>query len=112
MKKFEKEIIIEEIGVNKIVDFIGELIDVGIGGDWSDHYVEGDIIKYDVKIDEYYIEDLKEDNLDINEIKEFIGKGICLVDELLSKYWNKEICYNIEFIDNEIVIIYEYLDLE
>ena len=111
-KRFENEIVMEKAGVNKIVDFIEGLIDISLGGDWSDHYMEGDIIEYNIEIDEDYIEDLEEDGLDINEIKEFIGEGICLVDELLSKCYNKEICYNIKFVDNEIVIIFEFLDLE
>jgi len=110
-KKFEKEIVIGKIGENKIVDFFEGLIDISLGGDWSDHYVKGDIIEYNLE-EEEYIDDLEEDGLDINEVIEFIGEGICLIDKELSECYGEEICYNIKFIDNEIVIIFEFLDLE
>jgi hypothetical protein len=110
MEKFKKEIIGGE--ENKIVDFIWSLIDGGLGGDWSDNYKEGDIIKYDFEIDEDYILDLKDDGLDINEIKEFISDGICLIDKIGSEYFNKDICYNVEYENGVVIVNYEYFDLE
>ena len=52
--KFEKEVVLDnfEVNENKVVDFIESLIDSGLGGDWSDHYKEGDIIKYNFELDE------------------------------------------------------------
>ena len=111
-EKFENEVVLSVVNENKVLDFIGSLIDSGLGGDWSDHYKEGDIIKYDFELDEDYIEDLKDDGLDINDIKEFIGNGVCLVDDVGSEYFNKNVCYNVEFIDNNVVIRYEWFDLE
>jgi len=112
--KFEKEVVLDnfERNENKVVDFIESLIDSGLGGDWSDHYKEGDIIKYNFELDEDYIEDLNDDGIDVNDIKEFIGNGVCLIDKLSSECFKKDICYNVEFIENNIIVKYEYFDLE
>jgi hypothetical protein len=35
----------------------------------------------------------------MNEIKEFVGEGICLEDKMLSDIWGKDIWYNISIKD-------------
>ena len=94
-----------EIGENKIIDVIDNLLEGRLGGDWTD-YEEGDEIEYEFNFnDEDELELIEECNVSLDELKEFIGEGICyVVDE--------DIWYNITFKDNKMIVEFVYVDLE
>ena len=94
MKKFKKKVKVNE---SKFVDFVDSLIEGTLNGDWSE-YEEGEEVRYKYDFnDEYYLEMLEENNIEFNEVKEFIGEGICyIVDE--------DIWYNISIKDNIVLV--------
>ena len=92
------------IGENKIIDVIDSLLEGRLGGDWNE-YEKGDVVKYDFDFDdEDELELIEYDDVSLNELKEFIGEGICYVVD-------KDIWYNIKFETNIMIVKYEYLDL-
>jgi hypothetical protein len=101
MKKFEKEVKWNE---NEIVKFIDGMIEVRAGGDWNDYEV-GDEVRYDFDLeDDGYLEDLKEEfGIELSDIKELVGEGICLVVD-------EDIWYNVYF-ENDILVV-KYIVLE
>jgi hypothetical protein len=100
MKRFEKEVNFKE---NGIVEYIDGMIDSRLGGDWTEYEV-GDEVKYEFDFDEGYLLDLKEEfNIELSDIKELIGEGICLVVD-------EDIWYNISFEDD--ILIVEFIVLE
>jgi len=103
MKKLSKKVKFD-IGINKIIDVIDNLLEGRLGGDWND-YEEGDEVKYKFNFnDEDELELIEECNVSLDELKEFIGEGICyIVDE--------DIWYNIKFKDNTMIVKFEILDL-
>jgi hypothetical protein len=103
MKKLSKKVKFD-IGINKIIDVIDNLLEGRLGGDWND-YEEGDEVKYKFNFnDEDELELIEECNVSLDELKEFIGEGICyIVDE--------DIWYNIKFKDNIMIVKFEYVDL-
>jgi hypothetical protein len=101
MKRFEKEMDYQE---NGIIKYIGGMIDGRLGGDWTNYEV-GDIVIYNFDLDdEGYLLDLKEVfNIELSDIKQLIGKGICIVID-------EDIWYNVSFIGD--VLIVEFIVLE
>ena len=100
MKRFEKEVNFKE---NGIVEYIDGMIDSRLGGDWTEYEV-GDKVKYKFDFDEDYLLDLKEEfNIELSDIKELIGEGICLVVD-------EDIWYNISFKDD--ILVVEFIVLE
>jgi len=99
MKRFGKEVKFDE---NEIVEYIGGMIDSRLSGDWTD-YKFGDEVRYDFDFDEDYLLDLKEEfNIELSDIKELVGEGICIVvDEYI---W-----YNVSFKGD--ILIVEYIVL-
>ena len=82
MKKLSRKIYVGNIGENKITDTIDSLLEGRLNGDWTE-YKKGDVAKYSFDFDdEYELELLEENNIKLNEVKEFINEGICyMVDE-------------------------------
>ena len=79
MKKLER--VVNLIGnEDKIVTFISDIICVRNGGDWN-RYEENEEVKYTFKREdlcEDYGEYFEEEGISIEEVKEFIGEGVCL----------------------------------
>jgi hypothetical protein len=107
MKKFEK--VIELKGSefeNKFDKFIFDNLDNYLSGDWSE-YKDGDIVNYNIDLlekcedEEFnFLDDWnecivnEEDKIDLRELKEYVGEGICFIDKL----WSEDKCwYNVEF---------------
>lgn len=97
MKKFEK--VINEEGIGNVIN---GLIENTMGGDCRD-YELGEVVVYKYDLDEYF-EEICDYEVSINELKEFVGEGICLVDNVLSEIYNKEIWYNISVKDERLII--------
>ena len=102
MKKLSKEVNCNE---NNITECILDLIADCDGGNWND-YNDGDIVKYHFDFnDENFIEVLDNENIKLDELKEFVGEGICcIVDEDI---WN-----NVRFEGNEMIVEYEYVECD
>jgi hypothetical protein len=100
MKRFEKEVKFNE---NEITKFIDELIDSRLSGDWTDYEV-GDKVKYKFDFDdEDYLLYLKEEfNIELSDIKELVGEGICIVVD-------ENIWYNVSFEGDVLVVKYVVL---
>lgn len=112
MKKFEKVVKVESFKneKNELYKFIFGELEGLLSGDWSD-CGEGEEVCYKINLDdenefdkEYWVE---EGRLDIEELKEFIGEGICFEDDVCSEYFESEIWYNVSFEGN--VLKYEYV---
>jgi hypothetical protein len=90
--------------MNKMIDVINEIIDECCEGDWNE-YSEGDIVRYEYGLEGYG------SNLFIgvseNDIKEYVGNGI----EIVNEYFN-EIKYNLSIKNNELIIEFIYYDVE
>lgn len=111
MKKFKKVIELKGglIGMNKFDRFIYGELEMRSGGDWGE-YEDGEIISYDFDLlekcddEEYNFIDnfnwnLKdEDKVLLEDLKEYVGEGVCY-DGNLGNDW-----YNVEFIDDVMVI--------
>ena len=118
MKKFENVVKVKYNDLNKFESFVFDNLEVRMGGDWND-YKEGDIVSYDFDLLEklgdwidsfiddwnYDLED--KDKVLLEDLKEYIGEGICLVDEYDEKLW-----YNVNFEDNVMMVKFEYIDYE
>jgi hypothetical protein len=88
MEKFEKVVSVnDEIG-----NVINDLIFSSMETDYND-YELGDRVTYEFWLDDDF-EDYNDD-CNINEIKEFVGEGVCLEDKELSDIWGKDIWYNV-----------------
>jgi len=112
MKKFEKVIELKcgLVGMNKFDRFIYCELEGRVGGDWG-VYDDGEIISYDFDllekyddeeynfIDNFNLNVIKdEDKVLLEDLKEYVGEGICY-DGNLGDDW-----YNVEFIDDVMVI--------
>ena len=87
MEKFKKV-----VGVN---DGIGKVInDLILGNMETDYnnYELGDRVTYSFMLDDDFG---FWEEINMNEIKEFVGEGICLEDKVLSDIWGKDIWYNV-----------------
>jgi hypothetical protein len=99
--------------LNKFDNFIFDNLDSCLNGDWSD-YKNGDKVVYKVDCMEMidddfsFIDDWNEyldedEKINLDELKEYIGKGICYIDE----NWSDDRCwYNVKFKDNILNISY------
>lgn len=111
MKKFEKVVKVKsfENEKSKLYKFIFGELEGLLSGDWSD-YEGGEEVCYKINLDdenEFDKEYWEENGLSVDEIKEFIGEGICFEDDICSEYFESEIWYNVSFEGN--VLKYEYV---
>jgi hypothetical protein len=120
MEKFKKVIELKGglIGSSKFDKFIFGELEGRSGGDWS-NYEDGEIVSYDFELlekscdddDLNYIDDYNfgvEDDkkILIEDLKEYVGEGICY-DGGYSDDW-----YNVEFKDDVMVISFIYEEWE
>ena len=105
MKQFKKKFRLNND--DKFVNFIGNVIDGYLQGDWNEYEV-GEEVVYSINIKEEF-EDGSINFGDINpdSLFEFVGEGICLVEGNDDNIW-----YNVKVKDDELLISYEYLDEE
>lgn len=100
--------------MNKFDNFIFDNLDSVLGGDWS-NYDDGEEVVYEIDLMEdcdgvSYIDDWNESNIKgivigVDEIKEYVGKGICYIDES----WGDDRCwYNVEFEGDVLKISYVF----
>ena len=91
MKKFEKVVNVnDEIG-----KVINDLIFGNMETDYTDYEI-GEKIVYNFMMDddfEYW------ENINMNDLKEYVGEGVCLEDKELSDIWGKDIWYNVSIKD-------------
>ena len=87
MEKFEKVVDIR----NGIGSVINDLILGNMETDYND-YELGDRVTYSFMLDDDFG---FWEGINMNEIKEFVGEGICLEDKVLSDIWGKDIWYNV-----------------
>ena len=104
--------------MNKFDNFIFDNLDNVLGGDWS-NYDDGEEVVYEIDLMEIndgvsFIDDWNESNIKgivigVDEIKEYVGEGICYIDES----WDDDRCwYNVEFEGDVLKISYVYDDNE
>ena len=98
------------VGINKFDKFIYGELEMRSGGDWS-NYDEGDLISYDFEllekcddeelcyIDDYNLDRDEEDKVLLNDLKEYVGEGICYV-----LFNDEDNWYNVEFVDDVMVV--------
>lgn len=112
MEKFKKVIELKGglVGINKFDKFIYGELEMRSGGDWS-NYDEGDLISYDFEllekcddeelcyIDDYNLDRDEEDEVLLNDLKEYVGEGICYV-----LFSDEDNWYNVEFVDDVMVV--------
>jgi hypothetical protein len=114
MKKFEKVVKVKsfEKENQEMYNFVfGELNGL-LDGDWS-NYKEGEEVCYKINLDnenEFDKEYWEEEGLNIDELKEFIGEGVCFEDDVCSEGLGVDIWYNVSFEGN--VLKYEYCNIE
>jgi hypothetical protein len=115
MKKFKKVVGLKSglVGINKFDKFIYGELESRSGGDWN-LYDNGDIVGYDFDLlekcddeDLCYIDDynfdLEDDNkVLLEDLKEYVGEGICY-DGSYGNDW-----YNVRFENDIMVIEFEY----
>lgn len=89
MKKFEKVFDANE-GIGNVIN---GLIIGNMEGDYNDYEI-GDKVVYEFWLDNDFEEDYIDD-CSIDDIREFVGEGICLEDKELSDIWKKDIWYNV-----------------
>jgi hypothetical protein len=119
MEKFKKEIVLKGglVGINKFDKFIYGELEMRSGGDWN-NYDEDDVISYDFEllekcsddddlnyIDDYNLDLEDEDKVLLEDLKEYIGKGICYV-----LFGDDDNWYNVEFKGD--VMVVSFLSME
>lgn len=105
MKKFKKEFRLND--GNEFVDFISSAIETYLDGDWNEYEV-GETVVYSIDIKKEFEDDsMNFEDIDPDSLFEFVGDGICLVEEDDDNIW-----YNVEIKDGILLISYEYLDEE
>ena len=83
-----------------------------LNGDWSEYKV-GEEVEYVWNGDEWKLEiededgDLNDGDLSVEELKEFVGEGICVIEDS-----NEDLWYNIKFEGEDLVIGFEELDIK
>ena len=114
MEKFKNVIRVNGglIGNNKYDKFIFGELESRIGGDWG-VYEDGEIISYDIDLLEknddevlnyidnwnYIKGDEDEDKVLLEDLKEYVGEGVCYDGKYSDKDW-----YNVEF-ENDVMVI-------
>jgi hypothetical protein len=91
MKKF-KNVVDANVGIGNVIN---GLILGNMETDYND-YELGDRVTYSFMMDDDFG---FWEEINMNEIKEFVGEGICLEDKMLSDIWGKDIWYNISIKD-------------
>jgi hypothetical protein len=91
MEKF-KNVVDAKDGIGKVIN---DLILGNMETDYND-YELGDRVTYSFMMDDDFG---FWEEINMNEIKEFVGEGICLEDKMLSDIWGKDIWYNISIKD-------------
>ena len=87
MEKFKK-VVDANVGIGNVIN---GLILGNMETDYTSYEI-GDKIVYNFMMDDdfsYW------EGLNKNEIKEFVGEGVCLEDKELSDIWGKDIWYNV-----------------
>jgi hypothetical protein len=87
MEKFKK-VVDANVGIGNVIN---GLILGNMETDYTSYEI-GDKIVYNFMMDDdfsYW------EGLNKNEIKEFVGEGVCLKDKDLSDIWGKDIWYNV-----------------
>ena len=114
MKKFEKVVKVESFmnEKNELYKFVfGELAGLE-SGDWG-VYEEGEEVCYKIDLDdknEFDKEYWEENGLSVEELKEFIGEGVCFEDDICSEGLGVDIWYNVSFEGN--VLKYEFVSID
>jgi hypothetical protein len=105
MKKFEKVVIWnEETNVGPLL-VIGGKIDSRISGDWSE-YDEYEEVRYRFNLnDEDEMCEFEDSNMSIEDIREFVGDGICIEVVEDDRIW-----YNVSIEDNMLYV--DWINLE
>jgi hypothetical protein len=117
MEKFKKEIELKGglIGMNKFDRFIYGELEMRSSGDWNE-YEDEEVVSYDFDLVEKnddeelcYIDDYNlgledEDKVLLNDLKEYVGEGVCY-DGKYGSDW-----YNVEFKGDVMVI--SFLSME
>lgn len=103
MKKLSKKIKFIDFNENKFVNVIDGLIGYNLGGDWSE-YKDGEKVRYsyDFNDNEDYLEILSDGEVELDELKKFVDKGICYVID-------KDIWYNVTFKDDVMLVDYVFV---
>jgi hypothetical protein len=118
MEKFKK--VIELKGsienYNKFDKFIYGELEGRSGGDWNE-YEDGDVVSYDFEllekcddeelcyIDDYNFDRDEEDKVLLNDLKEYVGEGICYDGDYRDNDW-----YNVKFEGDVMVISFICID--
>jgi len=105
MKKLEKVIVWnEKTNVGPLL-VIGEKIDGRISGDWS-VYDEYEEVRYRFDLsDEDEMCEFEDSNMSIEDIREFVGDGICIEVEEDDRIW-----YNVSIEGNMLYV--DWLNIE
>jgi len=102
MKKFEKVIVWnEKTNVGPLL-VIGDLIDDRIGGDWG-VYDEYEEVRYSWDLSDE--DDVELEEVSLEDIKEFVGDGICIEVVEDDRIW-----YNVSIKDNMLYV--DWLSIE
>jgi hypothetical protein len=115
MEKFKNVIRVNDgYELNKFDNFIFDNLDSILDGDWS-NYEDGEEVVYSVDLMEVndgisFIDDWNESNIKgvvigVDEIKEYVGEGICYIDD---NWYNDRCWYNVEFKGDVLKISYIY----
>ena len=106
MKKLSKKVKFIDFNENKFVNVIDELIGSNLGGDWNE-YEDGEKVRYsyDFNDSEDYVEILSNGEVELDELKKFVDKGICYIVD-------KDIWYNVIFKDDVMLVDYVFSNLE
>jgi hypothetical protein len=109
MKKFEKKIVIsfwnEKTNVGSL-KLINGLIESRLDGDWSE-YDEYEEVRYSWNLNyEYGMCDLELEGVSLEDIKEFVGDGICIEFVEDDRIW-----YNVSIKDNKLIVDWVYIEI-
>jgi hypothetical protein len=105
MKKFEKVVIWNEESNVGVLRVIGGKIDSRLNGDWSE-YDEYEEVRYRFDLfDEDEMCEFEDGNVSIEDIKEFVGDGICIEIVEDDRIW-----YNVSIEDNMLYV--DWINLE
>ena len=105
MKKLERKVNVVR-NESKVIEIICNLIDGCIEGDWNE-YDKYEEVKYNFDLkDEDYFEMLEDVGVSIEDVKEFIGEGVCLI-------WDEDfdIWYNVSIKDNVMLVDWLYIEI-
>ena len=117
MEKFKKVIELKGglIGMNKFDKFIYGELEMRSSGDWNE-YEDEEVVEYDFDlleknddeelcyIDDYNLGLEDEDKVLLEDLKEYVGEGVCY-DGNYGNDW-----YNVEFKGDVMVISFNYME--